>query len=72
MVLQNSFEGLIVENIFLKEGIKDKLNIITIIGFCDTLIFPTDKKACLIHFTTKTKVLDDEEYIKLLTILKKR
>lgn len=51
--IKDSFEGLFVENIFLKEKKYDKLNIISTDSYCDTLSKETDRKACFAHVTLK-------------------
>ncbi len=67
--IKDSFEGLFVENIFLKEKIYDKLNILTTDSYCETLSKETDRNACFTHMTLKYYFSND--YVSYYILLKK-
>lgn len=67
--LKDSFEGLMVENIFLKESFKDKLNLISSDSYCETLSIETDRNACKFHMASKYDLLGDNNFYTQLTQL---
>lgn len=71
--LKNSFEGIFVENIFLKEKQYDKLNLILTDSLCETLSKELDRNACFAHMTLKYFFLNDFDnfYINLSIIISK-
>lgn len=71
--IKDSFEGLFVENIFLKEKKYDKLNIISTDNYCNTLSKETDRNACFYHMTLKSYFVNDLNsfYVNLKIIISK-
>lgn len=71
--LKDSFEGLFVENIFLKEKMYNKLNIMSTDSYCDTLSKEIDRNACFAHMTLKYYFTGDFNtfYINLKIIISK-
>ncbi|MGB2552733.1 hypothetical protein ACPF04_06095 [Campylobacter sp. MOP51] len=60
--LKNSFEGIMVQSIFLKEGLFDKTNIITTSTYCKGIVIFTDELACLSDYVASLGVRNDDLY----------
>lgn len=63
--LRNSFEGMVVQNILIKERVFDKANLVDE-NYCYVLLRLTDRKACLANATFLEGIKNSNKYINLL------
>ena len=68
--LLNSFEGMMLQDILLREKAFDKADLIND-EYCFVLLRPTDRKACLANAALLAGVRKEEKYIQLLLELGK-
>ena len=60
--LRNSFEGFMVQSVFLKENYKSKLNIITTSTYCNNFVKPTDQIACVSDYVASLGITKNPKY----------
>lgn len=68
--LINSFEGMILQDILIRERAFDKADLVND-EYCYVLLRPTDRKACLANATLLAGIRNEEKYVELLLELKK-